>query len=85
MAELQDIFEEYGESYSVTHKLPPNYYKAVHCIKSCRTSAMGEHVAECDDCGYTRILYNSCRNRYSPKCQTLSKERWIEDSLSNTF
>ena len=23
--------------------------------------------------------YNSCRNRHCPKCQTLLKERWIEN------
>jgi hypothetical protein len=24
-----------------------------------------------------RITYNSCRNRHCPKCQTLTKERWL--------
>nr|WP_198851182.1 transposase [Alicyclobacillus sp. SO9] len=33
---------------------------------------------ECDECGFTRISYNFCRNRHCPKCQTLTKERWIE-------
>ncbi len=32
----------------------------------------------CPNCGDTRISYNSCRNRHCPKCQTLSKERWID-------
>ncbi|THF72154.1 IS91 family transposase, partial [Cohnella fermenti] len=27
---------------------------------------------------FTRISYNSCRNRHCPKCQTVNKERWIE-------
>lgn len=26
----------------------------------------------------TKPSYNSCRNRHSPKCQTLSRERWID-------
>ncbi len=25
----------------------------------------------------SRITYNSCRNRHCPKCQTLTKERWL--------
>jgi hypothetical protein len=79
MAELQDIFTQYSQIYKSEHKLPPNLHKAIYCIESCRTSAMGGHVDECDECGYTKISYNSCRNRHCPKCQTLSKERWIED------
>ena len=79
MAELQDIFIQYSQMYRAKHKLPQNLHKAIYCIESCRTSAMGGHVDECDECGYNRISYNSCRNRHCPKCQTLSKERWIED------
>lgn len=43
-------------------------------------------INECDECGFTRISYNSCRNRHCPKCQTLSQERWIDarkDDLLN--
>ena len=35
------------------------------------------HRATCDRCGALRITYNSCRNRHCPKCQTLTKERWL--------
>lgn len=38
-------------------------------IAHCRTAALGGHVGCCDDCGHTRIAYNSCRNRHCPKCQ----------------
>src|SRR6266536_1091533 len=31
-------------------------------ITACRTAALGGHVEQCDDCGATRIAYNSCRN-----------------------
>ena len=37
----------------------------------------------CKECGSTRISYNSCRNRHCPKCQTLAKERWIDNQQSN--
>jgi len=33
-------------------------------INSCRTSTLGGHIDECDECGFTRISYNSCRNRH---------------------
>ncbi len=51
----------------------------MHSIETCRTSALGGHIEECDSCGNIRISYNSCRNRHCPKCQTLTRERWIED------
>jgi hypothetical protein len=47
-------------------------------IEKCRTSSLGAHADVCDECGYTKISYNSCRNRHCPKCQTMSKERWID-------
>lgn len=77
MPELQDIFTQYGEAYQRVHPLPPKQRKVVLAIKTCRTAALGGHVDEYDECGFTRISYNSCRNRHCPKCQTLTKERWI--------
>ena len=43
--------------------------KVMSAIESCRTAALGGHVARCEDCGHTIIAYNSCRNRHCPKCQ----------------
>ena len=37
----------------------------------------------CPECGYQRPSYNSCRNRHCPKCQTISKERWIDAQKGN--
>jgi Transposase zinc-binding domain len=31
-------------------------------MSACRTAALGAHVARCQDCAYTTIAYNSCRN-----------------------
>lgn len=78
MVELQDIFIQHGETYRQNHKLSTNQLKAMRAIENCRTSALGAHIDECDECGYARISYNSCRNRHCPKCQTLNKERWID-------
>lgn len=78
MIEIQDIFKTCGTEYRRTHKMPLNHHKAMNRIERCRTAAMGSHVDECEECGYTQISYNSCRNRHCPKCQTLAKERWIE-------
>lgn len=78
MIEIQYIFLQHGEAYRRNHKLPKNIYKAMSAIEKCRTSALGGHSDICDECGYTKISYNSCRNRHCPKCHALSKERWID-------
>lgn len=79
MIEVQDIFLKYGFDYCNNHSLPLHLRKVISNIISCRTSELGGHVDECEDCGHTRISYNSCRDRHCPKCQTLKKERWLED------
>ena len=77
MAEVQDIFQQHGQAFRQNHKLPKNVRKAMFAIENCRTSALGGHMDTCDECGYSRISYNSCRNRHCPKCQTLTRERWF--------
>lgn len=79
MIELQDIFYEYGEDFRRAHRLPLNVLKAMTAIEACRTAELGGHIDECNECGHVRISYNSCRNRHCPKCQTLTKERWLDN------
>lgn len=83
MPEVQDIFLEFGQNYRTNHKLTLEQHKAMSAIQKCRTSELGGHKEVCDSCGHTRISYNSCRNRHCPKCQALSKERWIENQKGN--
>jgi hypothetical protein len=52
-------------------------------IERCRTAELGGHADVCDECGAARISYNSCRNRHCPKCQALTKERWIDARKSD--
>jgi hypothetical protein len=79
MIEIQDIFNQHGDEYREKHNLPHNILRTMGSIEYCRTAKMGGHADECDACGHVRISYNSCRNRHCPKCQTLAKERWIEN------
>jgi hypothetical protein len=53
-------------------------HRALTAIEACRTLALGGHRETCDHCGASRAGYHSCRNRHCPKCQHLSKQRWIE-------
>lgn len=52
--------------------------KVCRAIRACRTAALGGQLITCEDCGSSRYVYHSCRNRHCPRCQTLAKERWIE-------
>src|SRR5258708_4393445 len=50
-------------------------------IENCRTAALGGHVARCENenCAYTQIAYNSCRNRHCPKCQGAAAREWLAE------
>ena len=48
-------------------------------IESCRTAALGGHVARCENCAHTHIAYNSCRNRHCPKCQAITAKEWLAE------
>lgn len=78
MHEVQDIFNQAGAKFLENHTLLPVQTKAFRAIQHCRTSKLGAHIDTCDECGFEKISYNSCRNRHCPKCQTLAKEQWIE-------
>ena len=53
--------------------------KVMSAIESCRTAALGGHVARCEKCAHTHIAYNSCRNRHCPKCQGAAAKEWLAD------
>src|SRR5262245_48466225 len=46
-------------------------------LEQCRSAALGGHVERCQDCGHSRIAYNSCRNRHCPKCQGAAAKDWL--------
>lgn len=75
--EVGDIFRQYSTSYRQQYPLSLAQIRAIDAIERCRTKALGGHVDVCEACGYERISYNSCRNRFCPKCQSLAKEKWV--------
>lgn len=77
--EVADIFREHGNAYRSRYALPPSHLKVIHAIEACRTAHLGGHLEKCDSCGSERISYNSCCNRHCPKCQTLTKEKGLEN------
>ena len=77
--EVADVFRRYGIEYRNNTTVNAQQYKVMKRIEICRTAALGGHVEACDRCGHTRNAYNSCRDRHCPKCQTMVKEKWLNN------
>ncbi len=77
--EVADIFRAHGPAWRTANAghLSLAQLKVMSAIESCRTAALGGHVASCQDCGHTLIAYNSCRNRHCPKCQGAVAKDWL--------
>jgi predicted Zn-ribbon and HTH transcriptional regulator len=79
--EVADIFRDHGPAWRKAHAghVSLDQLKVMSAIERCRTAALGGHVARCEDCAYTTIAYNSCRNRHCPKCQGAAARDWLGD------
>src|SRR6476660_2019808 len=77
--EVADIFGDFGAAWRTanTGHVSLAQLKVMSAIENCRTAALGGHVARCQDCAYTTIAYNSCRNRHCPKCQGSQAREWM--------
>jgi len=75
--ELADVLNAHWEEVMCNAHFNTWQLRTLHAIRRCRTASMGGHIDGCDNCGYQRISYNSCRNRHCPKCQSVQREQWI--------
>ena len=77
--EVADIFRGYGPAWRRANAghVSIGQLKVMSAIESCRTAALGGHVARCEECAHTQISYNSCRNRHCPKCQGAAAKDWL--------
>lgn len=78
IATVNEIFRNHGETYLLKYpQVTLHEKKVMRSIQICRTEVLGGRVEECGSCGHKVILYNSCRNRHCPQCQSIKKEKWI--------
>ena len=79
--EVADIFRDHGPAWRKANAghVSLEQLKVMSAIESCRTAALGGHVARCEDCAHEVIAYNSCRNRHCPKCQGAAARRWLAE------
>jgi hypothetical protein len=77
--EVADIFRDHGPAWRQTNAghVSLDQLKVMSAIECCRTAALGGHVTRCENCAYTTISYNSCRNRHCPKCQGAAAREWL--------
>jgi hypothetical protein len=79
--EVADIFRGHGPAWRQANAghVSLDQLKVMSAIESCRTAALGGHVARCEKCSHTQIAYNSCRNRHCPKCQGAAAKQWLAE------
>ncbi len=79
--EVADIFRDHGLAWREANAghVSLDQLKAMSAIESCRTVALGGHVARCEDCAHEVVSYNSCRNRHCPKCQSAAAKRRLAE------
>jgi len=79
--EVADILRDHGAAWRQANAghVSLGQLKVMSAIESCRTAALGGHVARCEDCAHTLIAYNSCRNRHCPKCQAAAAKQWLAE------
>jgi hypothetical protein len=78
--EVADVIRQHGEEFQKKYCriLTPGQRKALRDLMRCRTAALGGHIERCLDCEFEQPAYNSCRNRHCPKCQAMSRARWLD-------
>ena len=81
LLEVADIFRAHGPAFRIANAghVSLGQLKVMSAIETCRTAALGGHVERCEDCGLTRVAYNSCRNRHCPKCQAAAAQQWLAE------
>jgi hypothetical protein len=79
--EVADIFRGHGPAWRRANSghVSLGQLKVMSAIESCRTAALGGHVAHCEKCSHMQIAYNSCRNRHCPKCQGGAAKQWLAE------
>src|SRR5262245_48199786 len=81
--EVAEIFRDHGPAWREANRghISLEQMKVMSAIERCRTAALGGQVPRCenDGCAYTVIAYNSCRDRYCPKCQAAASREWLAE------
>jgi hypothetical protein len=81
-ATLAEVLRTFGPAYLRQHALSTAQARAWRAIVACRTPALGGKLQQCDQCGRQQWLFNSCRNRHCPQCQSGARDAWRQAQLA---
>ena len=77
--EVAEVFRQYEQEFLARwgDTLSSHQRKAFRDICACRTAALGTRLQQCDHCSHQDVVFQSCRNRACPKCQSRAREKWL--------
>jgi hypothetical protein len=84
MYRLTDIYKKYWNEF-VKHPqmyIEPRMFKAVNQTLACRTIKLGKHIYRCPECEEEKVVHNSCKNRFCPRCGYVETQEWSERLLN---
>lgn len=70
---MQQLIQDHRDRFNGT----PAQHHLLRCLARCRTAAAGTHRWQCTACHHVDVVYNSCRNRHCPLCQSGDRSRWV--------
>lgn len=75
---LAELLKQHWPDYVATYggSIPPEHWRAVEAVLSCRTPRLGGHVHACTDCGTEHFVYHSCNHRACPSCGRREQQLW---------
>ena len=82
---VQEVFQRGYEEYIERFNPSTIQKKAASDIMKCKTGELGYFNFICLDCGHEERRPRSCRNRHCPSCQSVPREKWIDQRKSEIF
>jgi len=73
-----DALRRFTPAFLGTRTVSPSVRSTLRLLLLCRTPALGGHRYDCDSCGTSTVLYNSCGNRCCPQCQGKRRLQWVD-------
>jgi hypothetical protein len=79
------IGQIFHDNFHKIHFVSEYERRIIKNIIDCRTSVMGGRIEHCNNCGHEIIMYNSCRNRNCPNCQSNLSFKWFNKHFKGSL
>jgi hypothetical protein len=74
-----DALRRFAPSFLQRRRVSAGARATLEVLLGCRTAARGGFRFECENCGYSAVLYGSCGNRYCSQCQAHRRHQWADE------